>query len=164
MHPREGKRKSLTKGLKCVRVPAMVTKACDKTLEDLKENHRIFLTMYASSGNMAQSCKEAGFSRINGYKVLERYKHIMQKLVQDEIMKAGISGVAQLKQLIRTSKNDAVKFNAIKYLMGLAGYVPVEKKELSISGLSDEQVENELKKLLGYEDDTIVEALIVAAK
>lgn len=118
----------------------------------LKDNHRLFLERYADTGNHAQACREAGFSRANGYKVMNKHGHLLEQMVQERIAEAGLGGLALLRDLVANTKNDMVKFNAIKYLMNLAGYVPTEKKELSISGLSDEQVEAELKKMLNWQE------------
>lgn len=124
-----------------------------KSLSELKESHRVFLEAYADTGNMTKSCELAGFGRANGYRVAERYEHLLAALVESKIAEAGLDGLRILRHIIANSKNDMVRFNAIKYIMNLAGYVAVEKKELSVSGLSDEQVESELKKLLGYEEE-----------
>lgn len=125
-----------------------------KSLSDLKESHRTFLEYYAETGNMTAACREAGFGRANGYRVAERYEHLLSALVESKIAEAGLEGLRTLRSIIANSKNDMVRFQCTKYLMNLAGYVPTEKKELTVSGLSDEQVEAELKKLLGYEEET----------
>jgi hypothetical protein len=37
--------------------------------------------------------------------------------------------------------------------MNLAGYVPIEKKEVTVGGLSSEDIDKQLAKLLGYDEE-----------
>lgn len=129
----------------------MTKKGGRKTFEELSQKMQDFITVYAETGNKAEACRRAGCSKALGVQCLQRYSYLLEDIVQDKIAAAGLAGLHMLDKLIKETKNDMVKFNAVKYVMGLAGYTAVEKKEITVNSLSDEQVNKELERILGKE-------------
>ena len=51
-----------------------------------------------------------------------------------------------------SSSNEAVKLKAAQAILGYGGHNPVERKEISVSERSDDEITNRLKTLLGNEE------------
>lgn len=119
----------------------------------LPDNVQKAFEHYVLHDNVSAAAECAGVSRKTVYEWFKKYAPELEAMVRQEMNKAAVSAFSIILNLAKTSPNQQVRLHAAKDILNRAGYAPVEKKELSINGLKEEDLESELKKLLGMSDE-----------
>lgn len=107
---------------------------------------------YVRTGSITQAAEAVGIARKTVYDWLKRHTDKYDKILREEMTNAAAGAFTIIQDLAKNSPNQQVRLQAAKDILNRAGYAPVERKELAISGLKEEELESELKKLLGISE------------
>ena len=120
------------------------------------DQRKQFVEAYCRLGNGTLAAKEAGYkdspSLVNQASKLKRE---LAAEISDELrssfMNAAPKALSILMDLAENSASDSVKFQAAKDLLDRAGYRPIDRREEIRPQRSPEELEAELKSLVGTE-------------
>ena len=125
-------------------------------LGHLTDQRKQFVEAYCRLGNGTLAAKEAGYkdspSLVNQASKLKRElaAEISEEL-RSSFMNAAPKALSILMDLAENSASDSVKFQAAKDLLDRAGYRPIDRREEIRPQRSPEELEAELKSLVGTE-------------
>jgi len=96
---------------------------------------------------------------VGASKLMARYADKIFSCVQSKLKDGSLRAVGVIEEIMNSSKApEAVKLKAAQAILDMTGHKAVEKKEISIKDLNEDEVDTKLKKLLG---EDIIEAEIV---
>jgi phage terminase small subunit len=120
----------------------------------LPANVKVAFEHYIETDNVTASAEKAGVARKTVYEWFKKYGDELAEMVRDSMAHAAVGALKVIRELALHSENAQVRLHAAKDILNRAGYMPVEKKELVISNLSEEEIDRELKRLLDMQVGT----------
>jgi len=127
----------------------------------LDERQEKFVTFYVATGNAKKSAEMAGYAHAHqkGWDLKKRFAPEIEERTRNKIGDKVTTVIDMTYHLAMNADSEAVRLNACRDLLDRAGYKPAEKQVVdsvttTVHELSTEELESELKKLLGSGDDT----------
>ena len=129
--------------------------------ENMSEQQQAWFDLYMSHGDGTRAAQEVEYAhpQVAGSKNKVALRKHIQAAVWPMIKDKVPLAAAKMFRLASQSKNEKVQFEACKYIMELAGYTAIQKKEITIKDMTDAEVDSELAQLLKRSE--IIEAEIV---
>jgi len=125
----------------------------------LDERQEKFVTFSVATGNASKSAEMAGYKqpKQKGYDLKKRFAAEIEERTRNKIGDKVVSVIDMTYQLAMEAESEAVRLNACRDLLDRAGYKPADHRVVdavntTVHELSTEELESELKKLLGNGD------------
>ena len=115
-----------------------------------------FVTLYVATGNAKKSAEMAGYKqpKQKGYDLKKRFAPEIEEQTRNKIGDKVVTVLEMTYELAMKADSEAVRLNACRDLLDRAGYKPVDRSQTdsvqtTVHEISTEELEAELKKLLG---------------
>jgi len=108
---------------------------------------------YMEHGDATRAAREAGYSDkgqnacVKGSQLKKKFQKKIEENLQKLIKNDAVFARRIVLQVAATSKNDMARLNAAKDILDRSGYKAVEKKEISISDKTEEEIDQALREL-----------------
>lgn len=128
------------------------------------EKEKLFCKFYAETGKGAESARRAGFGDAKypervAYNLKSRYREYILSLVRENIEGIAPVAVRVLTDLAQHAKQESVRLKAVRDLLDRAGLVAKLEQKLTVEHVSDNELDNQLKNLLGDKYEEVLESL-----
>lgn len=132
--------------LKVVQLNPVKSKKCTLT-----EQEEAWLSAYLQCGNATQACREIGIDNYpaqRGSEFKRKLAPFIQENLRAMIGNCAPSALEVIYDLAINCPDPKVRLTAAQDLLNRAGYKEVTKHEITVADKSDEEIDNEIKRLL----------------
>lgn len=95
-------------------------------------------------------------ARVQASKLRRKFAERRFELVQESLKEGSVHAVKTLTDLVKGTASEGVKLKAATALLNFAGHKPVEKKAITVTEKSEEEIQGRLKQLLGDNYEKVV--------